>query len=216
MINKGKVLALWVFIALGVMLGLTLSELKLSELKLSELKSPNIETQAIELLQSPRRLSDFSLPSTIGDFTRQSLKGHWTIVLFGYLHCSDICPTSLMELAQLSQLLQPQLNQGKLQVVFVSVDANRDSLAEVEKYVGYFDSQFIAATTRQVDGLAESLAIQFSVVAAPQDKNYQVSHSINFSLINPKAEFVGRFRPGFDANKIALELSELLTLYSEL
>jgi len=185
-VNRSAVVFL--FLSLGVVLGLTLA-----------LLSPKPEEQqAIEWLDNPRSLANFSLESEAGVYNKQSLNGRWTIVLFGYLNCPDICPTSLSRLAALAASLAKKTIDKKVDFVFVSVDPRRDSVAEVSLYVQYFYSSIraVTGTEEQLTLLASGLGIQFKV--SPSSDNYSVAHSISFSIIDPDGVFRGRFSPVFD------------------
>ncbi|MEL6116599.1 SCO family protein [Photobacterium sp. SP02] len=154
--------------------------------------------QAIEWLDNPRSLASFSLESEAGEFTNQSLMGHWTIVLFGFLHCPDICPTSLAQLSRLSAALTENPGKHDVTFVFVSVDPGRDSVAELSQYLQYFDASIYGVTGNeaQLTRFANSLGIRFEVSANKED--YSVAHSIKFSIIDPEGVFRGRFSPDFD------------------
>lgn len=154
--------------------------------------------QAIEWLDNPRSLASFSLESEAGEFNNQSLMGHWSIVLFGFLHCPDICPTSLAQLSRLSAVLTENPGKHNVAFVFVSVDPTRDSVAELSQYLQYFDAsiQGVTGSEAQLTRLANSLGIRFEVSANKED--YSVAHSIKFSIIDPEGVFRGRFSPDFD------------------
>lgn len=161
------------------------------------------EQQMIEWLETPRSLVNFSLESEKGKFNNQSLIGHWTIVLFGFLQCPDICPTSLIQLSTLADNMANKSVKNDLTFVFVSVDPGRDSAVEVSQFARYFNSSFLGVTgsEEQLAQFARSLGIRFNVT--PDEDNYTVAHSIAFSIIGPEGDFWGRFSPGFNAPSLA-------------
>ena len=189
------------FLSLGVTLGITLA-----------LVTPEpLEPQTIEWLDNPRSLGSFSLETREGEFDNQSLKGHWSIVLFGFLHCPDICPTSLSQLATLDDSLAEESIDQEVNFVFVSVDPGRDSLVEVSQYVRHFDSSIRGVTGKeeQLTQFANGLGVQFKV--SPDSDDYKVAHSITFSIIDPEGVFRGRFRPGFDVPNLVGSLTSKLS-----
>lgn len=154
------------------------------------------ERPAIEWLESPRLLSDFELQTDGGEFTNRSLEGRWTVVLFGFLHCPDVCPISLSQLAELARNLRASPGSQDVAYIFVSVDPGRDSIAEVSEYARYFDPSIrgVVGSEAQLKTFARDLGIQFKVSA--DDDDYDVAHSITFSIIDPTGQMLGRFRPG--------------------
>ena len=97
---------------------------------------------------SPRRaLPDFSLIDQSGHaFGPKNLRGRWSFLYFGYTNCPDACPTTLTTLAAMEKRLQASGAAVRPQVVFVSVDAKRDTPAQLAKYVPYFDPEFLGVT----------------------------------------------------------------------
>ncbi|MEJ2763361.1 SCO family protein [Photobacterium sp. MCCC 1A19761] len=188
-------------LCLGMAMGLTLN------IAVSVVPPEPSKQQTIEWLDNPRPVANFSLASEAGTFTRQSLTGHWTIVLFGFLHCPDICPTSLAQLARLVASLADTPTNPDIAFVFVSVDPGRDSVTDLSQYVRYFDPSILGVTgsEAQLTAFADSLGIRFEV--SPDDEDYSVAHSIKFSIIDPEGVFRGRFPPGFDATALARELA---------
>jgi len=194
-VNRSVVVFL--FLSLGVALGLTLA-----------LVAPEPDAQqTIEWLDNPRSLASFSLETQAGEFDNRSLAGHWTIVLFGFLNCPDICPTSLSQLATLAARLAETSIDQDVAFVFVSVDPGRDSVAEVSRYVQHFDASFrgVTGSQEQLAQFASDLGIQFKVI--PDDDDYAVAHSITYSIIDPDGVFRGRFRPGFKLPDLASSLT---------
>ena len=92
-----------------------------------------------------RPAPDFALPATSGgEFRLSGTHGKVTLLTFGYTNCPDVCPTVLAELAQLRARLGRDA--GRVQVVYVSVDPERDTAARLRAYVHVFDTTFVGVT----------------------------------------------------------------------
>ena len=99
------------------------------------------------LWPNPKPLTQFELNSTSAHpFTLETLKDRWPLLFFGYTSCPDVCPTTLATLSGVMQRLRAESKADRLQVVFVSVDPQRDTLDQIARYIGYFDSSFMGAT----------------------------------------------------------------------
>ncbi|MEI8595401.1 SCO family protein [Photobacterium sp. Hal280] len=206
--NSAKMVFL--LLSLGITLGTILAIVAL-DFKAQQPKAQQARTQqAIEWLDNPRNVANFNLESEAGEFTNQSLLGHWSIVLFGFLHCPDICPTSLAQLSRLSAALAENSGKHDVTFVFVSVDPGRDSVAKLSQYLHYFDASILGATgsEAQIKRFADSLGIRFEVSANQED--YSVAHSIKFSIIDPEGVFRGRFSPDFDMPSLIQDLAAKL------
>lgn len=195
-----KSVVLLLLLSLGASLGVTLSHM-----------APKNEAQhAIEWLDTPRSLENFNLQTEAGAFNNHSLEGRWTIVVFGFLHCPEICPTSLSQLATLADSLAGGNLDTEVAFVFVTVDPERDSLTDVSQYVQHFHSSIrgVSGEAQQLSQLAQGLGIQFRV--SPDENSYSVSHSVTFSIIDAEGVFRGRFRPGFDVSNLVRNFSSKL------
>ena len=200
-------LTLCLFLTLGVSLGLT------AVLLAPELVPEPEHAQSIEWLNTPRTLSSFDLrtPSDslgIRALNKRSLEGHWSIVVFGYTRCPDVCPTSLAELAILAERLNP--SEVDIEYLFVSVDPQRDSVAVVDQYARYFHSKIrgLTGSSEQLERLTDALRIRVKV--DPNSDEYSVAHSSTFSIIGPDANLRGRFRPGFNAEEVTRSFTSFL------
>mgnify|MGYP000146652258 CR=1 FL=1 len=184
-------------LSLGASLGATLSHVA----------TKNEAQQAIEWLDTPRSMEIFSLQTEAGVFNNHSLEGRWTLVVFGFLHCPEICPTSLSQLATLADSLAVENLDTEVSFVFVTVDPERDSLTDVSQYVRHFHSSIrgVSGEAQQLSQLAQGLGIQFMV--SPDENSYSVSHSVTFSIIDAEGVFRGRFRPGFDVPNLVKNLT---------
>ncbi len=129
--------------------------------------------------------------------------------MIGFTHCPDVCPAALGQMAALQKRLAA-LDAG-LEVVFVSVDPERDSPAELAGYVEFFGDDVVAATgePEQLQRFADSL--DFAWVKVPQSEGrYTVDHSAALALIDPNAHLVGYFVPPLDIQGMAGDLERIL------
>jgi len=89
--------------------------------------------------------SDFELTKSSGEaFLLSEQKGKVVLLFFGYTACPDVCPTTLAELRVLMEELGDKTEQ--VQVVFVSVDPERDTPEKIQEYVEHFNADFIGLT----------------------------------------------------------------------
>ena len=167
------------------------------------------ETRAngLFLFETPRDPGAFLLTDHHGaPFTRDALTNRWTLIFFGFTHCPDICPTTLAELAELkAQLVDTEAND--LQVVMLTVDPARDTPARLADYVPYFHPDFLGVTGEFADilSVAQRLNAPFRKVSEPNG-GYQMEHSANVMLMNPRGDYHGFFRAPLDIPKMRVTL----------
>ncbi|MCG7535549.1 SCO family protein [Pseudoalteromonas sp. OOF1S-7] len=156
--------------------------------------------------KTERTLAPFELQSAYGQFDQHVLQGQWTIMMFGFTHCPDICPTALSRLAALEKQLTALSIPRQPMYVFVSVDPKRDSVTTLDTYVRHFSPSFIGVTGHpgHLESLARSTGAQFQVNTAPD--NYQVAHSTMIFLLDPTATLRGRFDINQDLGALARQL----------
>lgn len=135
-------------------------------------------------------------------FTRARLQGKWTLVFFGFTYCPDVCPTTMAFLNELVTQLEGTEAEDT-QVVMVTVDPARDTVEQLASYVPYFNPGFIGVTGEFLDihRFATALNTPFRKVPG-QDENYQVDHSANVVLINPRGDYHGFFKAPLDMAKM--------------
>jgi protein SCO1/2 len=139
-------------------------------------------------LTPSRELPDFSLIDQRGrSFSSMNLRGHWSMLFFGYTNCPDFCPTTLTTLAAMQKNLRAAEARVLPQVIFVSVDAKRDTPAQLASYVPYFDPEFIGLTAADqppIEALAKQLGV--GVIIRPTTSgSYTVDHSGAVFVLNP-------------------------------
>lgn len=155
-------------------------------------------------LPRPRTFSDFQLTDQGGKaFSLAALRGHPSLVFFGFTHCPDVCPTTLVKLAQVKKAAALP----DLQVLLVSVDPQRDTPALMAQYVKNFDPQFIGLTGNPQ--VIAKMAAEFGVIVARVELtggDYTMDHSAVVFLLDDKAREVGVFTPPFNVKQFAQDL----------
>ena len=136
-------------------------------------------------------------PRTLEDF-----RGKAVVVFFGFTHCPDVCPTTLAEVSQVMQALGPDAQ--RVQVLFVTVDPERDTKEVLAKYVTAFDPRFLglygdAAATQRA---AKEFKVYYEKRKAGD--SYSVDHSGQTYVIDPQ----GRLRLFERPERIAADLPE--------
>jgi protein SCO1/2 len=155
------------------------------------------------MLDTPRNIGDIQLIDQNGDaFTKQRLQGVWTLVFFGFTHCPDVCPTTMAFLNEFVQALEGTEAEDT-QVVMVSVDPARDTVEVLSEYVPYFNPDFTGVTGEFLDVHRFATALNTPFRKSPgQGEDYQVDHSANVVLINPRGDYHGFFRSPLDLAKM--------------
>ncbi|HXW75245.1 MAG TPA: SCO family protein [Steroidobacteraceae bacterium] len=161
-------------------------------------------------LPQAKAVADFSLIDTSGrPFTRRELAGAPTLVFFGFTHCPDVCPTTLSKLARLLRLapVRQPAALGRLRVVFISVDPQRDTPRQLATYVHAFDPQFEGLTgdSASIARIAANFGVAVNRVELPGG-DYTMDHSAVVFLLDDAARIVAIFTPPFEVAPIAADL----------
>jgi protein SCO1 len=158
-------------------------------------------------LPNPRPVAEFHLQDLSGhDFTLQALRGHPTLLFFGFTNCPDVCPTTLATLAQ----AQRAMPLPGAKVVFVTIDPQRDSAANMSVYLGAFSKDFIGARGDEA-GLAPLLK-SLGAIAERQrlpDGNYTMDHSATLYLLDTQARLAAVFSPPFKTATLTADLHRI-------
>ena len=111
-------------------------------------------------------------PRSLKDF-----KGKLVVMFFGYTQCPDVCPTTMTELAEVKKLLGA--DGDKLQVLFVTVDPERDTPEVLKGYMTSFDPAFLAlrGTPEQLAALAKDFKVYFKKAEGRTPASYTMDHS---------------------------------------
>ena len=142
----------------------------------------------------PRHLEDF--------------RGKAVVVFFGFTHCPDVCPTTLAEVASALKKLGPEAH--RVQVLFVTVDPERDTPQVLAQYVTAFDPRFLGlyGTPAETQRAAKEFKIYYE--KRKSGDTYSVDHSSQSYVIDPEGRLRLLVRPDRIAQDLPDDLRTLL------
>lgn len=164
------------------------------------------------VVEPPRKIQDFTLPSTTGDdFTLSAYKGKVVLFYFGYMTCPDVCPTTFADLRQVYTHLGDLAD--KVQVVFVTVDPERDTLERLTLYTRGFHEDFIAV--RGEGDTLQAILDNFGVkatrrVVGESALSYLIDHTASIFLVGPDGRLLEQFMYGTRYQDIVQDVTLIL------
>ena len=138
------------------------------------------------------------------------LNGKWSAVFFGFTYCPDVCPTTMQALGAAKRQLGPKGD--KLQVVFITVDPERDTPAQLKTYLSndVFPKGTIGLTGSPEQVAAAAKAYRVYYKKNGEGEGYLVDHSTAAYLMNPKGRFDRVLPFGIGPEEIARQISEAM------
>lgn len=167
--------------------------------------------KSVRLFSRTRPLPAFALSQSDGTALEPAeLQGRWTVVFLGFTHCPDVCPTTLTELSQAQKAWDALPEARRPQVLFVSIDPERDTPAQTGEYAAYFHPATLAATGSQeaLQAFTASLGLVYMKVPTT-DGDYTMDHSSALVVIDAQGRQAGLIRPPFVPADIAADLARL-------
>ncbi len=165
------------------------------------------------VLPTPAPLANFALANHEEQpFTRDSLRGHWSMIFFGFTNCPDICPLTLHKLAQARDSIARSDPDAPLpEIVFISVDPDRDSTESLKQYVQSFGTGVtgVRGEHDELAKLTKPLGIFFNVDQT-DDKNTVVDHSAAVIVVNENAEFHALFSAPHQIDAFASDMQLIM------
>lgn len=152
----------------------------------------------------------FSLQDPTGKMRRlEEFRGKAVVLFFGYTHCPDVCPTTLNTMREVMELLGEDAQ--RVQVLFVTVDPERDSAQLLSHYIPQFHPSFLGL--RGDDAATAAVAQEFKVFYAkqPAGNSYTVDHSTASYAYDPQGRLRLVIRYGESARNVADDLKLLLS-----
>ncbi len=164
------------------------------------------------LIDPPLPTTDFVLASGDGPVALSDFRGRITVLFFGYTFCPDVCPFTLQRLRAARELLGPA--GADVQVVFVSVDPERDTPARATAYARGFDPGFVglSGSAAEVAAVASSFGIFYARAEPerPEDDYYLVDHSATVLVLDREGSIRLMWTGEASAEEMAGDLAWLL------
>jgi protein SCO1/2 len=145
-------------------------------------------------------------PRTLADF-----KGKAVVVFFGYTQCPDVCPTTMAEMATVMQKLGPLADQ--VQVLFITLDPERDTQELLANYVPAFDKRFLGlrGTPEQTAKTAKEFKVFYSKVPGTDPGSYTIDHTAGSYVFDRDGRLRLFIRHGQGPDPIVHDLRALLS-----
>src|SRR5690606_11884720 len=140
---------------------------------------------------------------------QQAYRGKVMVIFFGFTQCPDVCPTTMAELAQVREKLNPE-QRDQVQIIMISVDPQRDTPAVMKQYVSAFDPSFVGLTgsDEQIAKVAASFKAYYKKVDSGQ--SYTMEHSSGLYVLDGKGESRLLIKPNTAPEAIAADIQKLL------
>jgi len=154
---------------------------------------------------------DFRLTDHNGqDRTLADFRGKVVAVFFGYIHCPDVCPTTLSDFSLALQQLGPQAD--RVQVIFVTVDPQRDTPDLLKQFVPAFNPGFLGMYTdaESLKLLAKEYKVVYQKTAVKAADDYLIDHSAGTYIYDPQGNLRLLMPYGSSPDAIANDLKALL------
>lgn len=141
--------------------------------------------------------------------TDREFRGRWMLVYFGYTRCPDACPTSLSDMANAYDMLDPAARK-KIAMLFVTVDPERDTPAAMKDYVASFDAPILGLSGTPEQIRAAELAYKVYAQKHPEKNGeYSMDHSSIIYVMDPAGRFVANFSQESPPEQIAAKMKAL-------
>ncbi len=163
------------------------------------------------VIQSPDPAKSFTLSGPDGNpVSLQDFRGQAVMLYFGYTFCPDVCPATLVELARAKQLLGK--DSENLQVIMVTVDPQRDTPENLEKYVTHFDPSFLGLTGSEdeIAAAATPFGIYYEKQEGSAASGYLMDHTASVVVLDPQGHLRLIYPFGTPGDEIAEDIEHLL------
>jgi protein SCO1/2 len=189
-----------------------------------------LQTEGAFVLPETKAIENFDLEhARLGRYGKRQAEGQWSLLFFGYAGCPDVCPTELYLMAEMMRAIEqdPAVVPRPPQVVFVSVDPQRDTPEALQQYASFYHPSFLGVTAAQplIDRLAKSLGVYHERVyyrdgevlqldpgqAVPAElaNSYLINHTAAIYLLDPEARLHAIFTPPHDPAAMMRDLAAI-------
>lgn len=162
------------------------------------------------VLQPVTSAPAFTLQTASGAVQLDDYRGKVVLLYFGYTFCPDACPITLSKLNTVYQKLGKQAE--GVQVVFISVDPERDTPQILAEYTHRFNPAFVGATgtLEEITALTRAYNIFYRKVTVDSAAGYLVDHTTSVQVVDKTGQLRLAFPIDMEADKVAADLRKLL------
>jgi len=147
-------------------------------------------------------------------FQYKDLKEEWSLIFFGYSKCPDVCPTTVFKLTEIYRILdEDKAIKQQPQVIFVSIDPDRDKPETLKEYLTAFNPEFIGVTGTldEIKKLTAKLSVYFQKIGDDEENYlYEMNHMAGLFLTNPDGKLVASFKPTATPKELSLDVKKIL------
>jgi protein SCO1/2 len=138
--------------------------------------------------------------------------GKVNVLYFGYTFCPDVCPTTLARIRLAIQQLADQ-QKAQVNVLFISVDPERDTPAHLKAYISSFGPEFsgLTGSQQQLKKMVRNYRVTYGYGKPDEDGNYDVSHSSAIFIFDKKGAARLLARDSVESEKLAADIAQLLS-----
>jgi len=142
--------------------------------------------------------------------TEMALKGHPSLVFFGYTHCPDVCPTALFDMSEVLRALGPDA--GRTAALFITVDPERDTPAVMKDYLSSFDPHLrgLTGSDAAITAVEKEYRVYAKKVPTGQGDDYSMDHTALVYLMDKEGRFVAPFNLKRRPEESAAELRKYM------
>lgn len=147
--------------------------------------------------------------------TDRTFRGRYMLVYFGYTHCPDVCPTTIMAVSQMLKQLGPQA--AKVQPLFITIDPERDTPQVIGEFIQSFDSKILGLTgsPAEIAAVARQYRVFYKKASIENSDDYFMEHSSYIYVMDPDGHYVTLFSHDQTEapDQMAARLRELLAAW---
>jgi len=142
--------------------------------------------------------------------TEAALKGHPSLVFFGYTHCPDVCPTALFDMSEVLRALGSDA--GRTAALFITVDPERDTPAVMKDYLSSFDPHLrgLTGSDAAITAVEKEYRVYAKKVPTGQGDDYSMDHTALVYLMDKEGRFVAPFNLKRRPEESAAELRKYM------
>jgi protein SCO1/2 len=194
--------------ALALFVSLALAALALASF---DAAAAPVATLKAGVFEPPVMSPEFSLRGSDGaDLTLGRYRGKLVLLVFGFTNCPEVCPTTLATLAQARQALGSEA--AAVQVVYITVDPERDDAGRIKAYLAAFDPSFVGGTGKPeaLAAMRKNYGVVAARIAGPTPDAYGMNHSTSVYLIDRGGRLRAMMPYGHEAKDFVHDIKQLL------